>query len=71
MNMKKVLSTLGIDKLNEGTSTGAKWIKSGGEKIDSYSPVDGKLIGTVNAANAKNYDSVIKQAEQAFAYNSG
>lgn len=66
MNMKKVLSTLGIDKLNEGTATGTKWIKSSGEKIDSFSPVDGKLIGAVAASSAKNYEAVIKQAEQAF-----
>lgn len=66
MNMKKVLSTLGIDKLNEGTGTGTKWLKSNGEKIDSFSPVDGKLIGSVTAASDKNYDAVVKQAEQAF-----
>src|ERR1044071_9287675 len=66
MNMKKVLSTLGIDKLNEGAATGTKWLKSGGEKIDSYSPVDGRLIASVTAANQKNYEAVIKQAQSAF-----
>jgi len=67
MNMKKVLSTLGIEKLNEGTATGTKWLKSGGEKIDSYSPVDGKLIASITAASQKNYEAVVAQAEAAFA----
>jgi aldehyde dehydrogenase (NAD+) len=66
MNMKKVLSTLGIEKLNEGAATGTKWLKSGGEKIDSYSPVDGKLIASVTAASQKNYETVVAQAEGAF-----
>jgi aldehyde dehydrogenase (NAD+) len=66
MNMSKVLKTLGIDKINEGAFTGTKVIKSNGESITSYSPVDGKVIGTVTSANAKNYDAVVKQAEKAF-----
>ncbi|HRO43852.1 MAG TPA: aldehyde dehydrogenase family protein [Flavipsychrobacter sp.] len=65
--MKKVLSTLGIDKINEGAATGTKWLKSGGEKIDSFSPVDGKLIASVTAADKKNYEAVVKQAQVAFA----
>jgi aldehyde dehydrogenase (NAD+) len=38
-----------------------------GEKISSYSPVDGKLIGTVTGADRKAYDSAIIKAQQAFA----
>jgi len=66
MQIKKVLSTLGVQKLNEGASTGNKWLKAGGERIDSYSPVDGKLIASVTAADQKNYETVVKQAEAAF-----
>lgn len=64
--MKKLLSTLGIDKLNEGAATGTKWLRSGGEKIDSFSPVDGKLIASVTAVHQKNYEAVVKQAQSAF-----
>ncbi len=64
--MKKVLSQLGVEKINEGAATGTKWLKSGGEKIASYSPVDGKLIASVVAANAKNYETVVQQAQDAF-----
>ncbi len=66
MNMKKVLSTLGINKLNEGTSTGTRWVTSSGEKIDSFSPVDGKLIASVTSANKKTYETVVKQSQVAF-----
>ena len=55
MNIKKILSDLGIEKLNEGTSTGSKWIKSTGTEIESYSPVDGKLIAAVKQTSAKEY----------------
>ena len=34
------LQQLQIQKENEGTSTGAAWIKSKGELILSFSPVD-------------------------------
>ena len=65
--MDKVLDKLGIRKVNEGAATGAKWIKAGGEKIDSFSPVDGKKIATVNSVTHKTYDQVIDKAQAAFA----
>lgn len=64
--MKKVLTTLGIDKLNAGASTGTQWLKAGGDKIDSFSPVDGKLIASVTGADQKNYEAVVNAAEAAF-----
>ncbi|MGN6475905.1 MAG: L-piperidine-6-carboxylate dehydrogenase [Flavipsychrobacter sp.] len=66
MKINKVLDILGINKLNEGAATGTKWLKAGGEKIDSYSPVDGKLIASVTASSGKTYDNIVKQAQAAF-----
>ncbi len=66
MKMDKVFSKLGIDKINEGASTGTKWLKAGGEKIDSFSPVDGKKIASVTAVTHATYDIVIAQAQVAF-----
>lgn len=60
------LSTLKIDSTNKGVSTGTHWISSKGEIIDSYSPVDGKKIGSVIAADKDSYEIVIKKAEEAF-----
>ena len=60
------LKQLGIGPVNEGISTGLKTIKGEGPVIESYSPVDGKLIGTVSSATRANYDAVVKSAEAAF-----
>mgnify|MGYP000941415086 FL=1 len=60
------LKTLGIQEHNSGVSTGLTWLTSSGEKIESYSPVDGKKIGTVTAADKESYEKVMQQAEAAF-----
>ncbi len=64
--MKDFLKTLKIQAVNPGVSTGLQWLKSKGEKLHSYSPVDGKLIATVNGADAAAYEAVIKKAQAAF-----
>lgn len=66
MNIAKVLKNLGINKTNMGASTGTKWIASKGEMIESYSPVDGKLIATVSSVDNSTYEKVVKTAHKAF-----
>ncbi len=61
------LKALRIPELSPGLSTGANWIKTKGEKIESFSPVDGKLIGAVTACDRKGYDTAIETAQKAFA----
>ncbi len=61
------LQTLNISATNKGVSTGLQWVKSKGEKISSYSPVDAVLIGTVTGADKQAYDTVVEKAQQAFA----
>jgi aldehyde dehydrogenase (NAD+) len=60
------LAQLHIQSNNKGVSTGQNWIDTKGEVINSYSPVDGKLIGAVTAADKKSYEAVIQKAEAAF-----
>ena len=60
------LKSLKINSENSGVSTGGKWLKSKGQKINSYSPVDGKLIGTVTAADRESYEEAIQTAQKAF-----
>ena len=60
------LKILNVEPNNSGVSTGSKWTKTTGEKIDSFSPVDGKLIRSVNAADKESYEKVIQTAEIAF-----
>src|SRR6266850_4755758 len=62
----EALQTLGIKKTNPGVSTGKKWLKSNGVLIESYSPVDGRLIGKVQSADEKVFARVIAQSQKAF-----
>lgn len=64
--MKDVLKQLGISPNNPGTSTGNKWIKSKGDIIKSYSPVDGKAIASVISTTATEYTQVVRTANEAF-----
>ncbi len=56
----KFLQELGINTTNHGVSSGIQWLESGGEIIDSYSPVDGSKIGSTIAADKKAYEEVIQ-----------
>jgi aldehyde dehydrogenase (NAD+) len=60
------LKQLGLHKKNEGTWTGQKSLKSD-HYIESFSPVDGELIGSVSITSRKDYEKVIKTAQKAFA----
>lgn len=61
----KALEALGLQEINEGTSTGSVNF-SNGELIASYSPVDGKLIGKVKATTREDYEKVMETAAAAF-----
>ncbi|HYC40220.1 MAG TPA: aldehyde dehydrogenase family protein [Chitinophagaceae bacterium] len=60
------LKTLRLQEVNAGVSTGLEWITSSGETLDSYSPVSGRLIGSVTAADQAAYEGVITSASKAF-----
>ena len=61
------LTTLQLQQKNKGVSTGAKWMVSKGATIESFSPVDGKLIAAVKSADKESYEAVMVQAQIAFA----
>jgi aldehyde dehydrogenase (NAD+) len=63
--IEKALKKLGIQSINEGTSTGSRWF-SNGEIMESYSPVDGRLIGKVKTTTKEDFDQVMKAATAAF-----
>jgi aldehyde dehydrogenase (NAD+) len=50
---------------NAGTSTGLNWL-DGGQFIESYSPIDGRLLGKAGITTQENYDLVITRAQEAF-----
>ena len=55
------LKTLGLKAENLGTSTGSDWMGdlNTSNLIRSYSPVDGKYIGSVVGTTAEEYEHVI------------
>ena len=61
----EALQQLGIKEINFGTSTGSNWFANG-EIIESHSPVDGKLIGKVQASTEADYEKVMQAATEAF-----
>ncbi len=63
--MQEALQQLGLKEINEGTSTGNSWF-SNGEIIESFSPVDGQLIGKVKTTTKADYEKVMQSATEAF-----
>ena len=61
----KALQELGLQEVNKGTSTGNLHFSSG-DIIESYSPVDGKLIGKVSTTIKEDYEKVMQTATEAF-----
>ena len=59
------LQELGLKDTNAGTSTGLNSTDSG-NYIESYSPVDGQLIGKVSVTTKDEYEQVIATAQEAF-----
>jgi len=64
--IQEALKTLGINKTNFGVSTGTRWIKSRGLQLNSYSPVDGMLIGKVLSGDKSSFEKVVEQSKKAF-----
>jgi len=63
--IKQALKDLGLDDVNNGTSTGENWF-SNGEIIESYSPVDGALIGKIKATTKEDFEKTVATAEKGF-----
>lgn len=61
----ETLESLGLKNINEGTSTGLNHF-SDGKLLESYSPVDGQLIGKVTITTKADYEKVMNAATKAF-----
>ena len=58
------LKTLSIESISLGTSSGLNWFASG-DQIESYSPTDGLLIGSVQSSTTDDYQQIITLASKA------
>lgn len=65
--LNEVLSKLGISQSNLGTSTGSHFFGKG-QDIQSFTPVSGELIASVNATPTEDYNKVIEKAQEAFRF---
>ena len=66
-NISNALNTLGIKNKNQGTSTGQENFGEG-DLVNSYSPVDGSLIGSVSSSSKKDYEKAMHSAVKAFGF---
>ena len=62
----QTLANLGVESVNDGASTGSEWLTTAGSAYEITSPVDGELIGIVNAASDNEYNQVVAAAQEAF-----
>ncbi|MBI1184231.1 aldehyde dehydrogenase family protein [bacterium] len=61
------IAKLGIEQINAGTSTGTIFFKNDhAPLIESVSPADGKLIGSVACTTEEEYHNIIASAQHAF-----
>lgn len=63
--MNKILQNLGILETNFGASTGLTNWQGEGNVLQSFSPVDGKLIASTHLATKQDYEKVIVAAKNA------
>ncbi|WP_158858283.1 L-piperidine-6-carboxylate dehydrogenase [Lunatibacter salilacus] len=64
--LQALLSNLGLSSENMGTSSGKSWYPTTGDYLESYSPVDGKLIAKVIQTDWKSYDRLLSDLQMAF-----
>lgn len=63
-----MLSLLGIEEQNYGSSTGRFWGQTQNKgPLHSVSPVDAKVIASVHKASAEDYERVVTTSQEAFA----
>ncbi len=59
------IKSLGIQEMAKPCSSGREWFGETASQYDSFSPVDGKKIGSVGKASKADYEKLIQTAEAA------
>jgi aldehyde dehydrogenase (NAD+) len=65
-SVNSILKALELQSLESGASTGRSFLNAGGALLESYSPVDGALIGSVTQASHTDYEHVMASAVSAY-----
>lgn len=66
IDISALLSNLGIQPVNEASSTGNNWKSTSHDTHSIFSPVDGKEIAKVRFASESDYDFAVTKAGEAF-----
>ena len=66
IDKSKLLSSLGLKDINQGSSTGYNWLNSSGKTSDVFSPVDGNKISSIVETDEETYEKIIEAASSAF-----
>ena len=66
VDKSKLLSSLGLKDINQGSSTGYQWLNSSGKKSDVFSPVDGNKISSIIETDEDTYEKIIEAASSAY-----
>jgi aldehyde dehydrogenase (NAD+) len=61
----KLLKDLGIDPVHSGAYAG-KWLKTSGPILESVNPATGEVLGRVQQATSKEYETVARAAHEAY-----
>jgi aldehyde dehydrogenase (NAD+) len=65
--MESILEKFNLTGELSGAGTGS-WVPCRGEELVSVSPIDGRTLGSVRCASAKDFEGVVQKALQAFEY---
>ena len=66
VDKSKLLSSLGLKDINQGSSTGYQWLNSSGKISDVFSPVDGNKISSIIETDEDTYEKIIEAASSAY-----
>ena len=66
MDIQQLFLELGIKKPISSYTTGTTWKEGNGDRISSFSPIDGKEITDLTLCTVNQYDEAIQKAAQAF-----
>ncbi|MBI5602349.1 MAG: aldehyde dehydrogenase family protein, partial [Deltaproteobacteria bacterium] len=62
---EEILKKFGLEGELPGAGTGS-WFQGQGELLESFSPIDGRVLGRVRCAASNDYEQVVNQAVRAF-----
>ncbi len=66
IDINKLLQNLGIEQINDSSSTRKTWSSSKSDAKAIFSPVDGMEIASVKFAGIEDYNITVEKAEEAF-----